>query len=348
MVKFSVASLRSHLRQHLPDYMVPGAFVSLDALPLTPNGKMDRKALPLPADVPSRPETQYVAPRTPTEEVLAGIWADLFGVARVGIHDDFFELGGHSLLATQVASRVRDRFHVDVPLQRLFESSTIAGLAAALDQARPAESDCEPIEPLARHPLGGDRLPLSSAQQRLWFLDHLTPGCPVYNIPAAASIKGQLDVDALRASLNEIVRRHESLRSSFSEEGGRPVLRIAADMELELPLTDLTALSPSDRDAEVRRLAAEEARRPFSLSPAALAACPAPAACRHRARLPPHRTPYRFRRLVDGRLPAGVGAPLSRPFARPAVTARSAAAPICRLRRLAAATIEPGVFPTAA
>ena len=115
----SASSLRSHLRQHLPDYMVPGVFVPLDALPRTPNGKIDRKALPLPAAAQSEPETRYVAPRTPMEELLAGIWADLLGIERVGIHDDFFELGGHSLLATQVASRLRDRFRAELPLQRL-------------------------------------------------------------------------------------------------------------------------------------------------------------------------------------------------------------------------------------
>ena len=196
----SASSLRSHLRQHLPDYMVPSVFVAMDALPLTPNGKIDRKALPVPVADHFEPETQYVAPRTPTEELLAGLWADLLGLDRVGIYDDFFALGGHSLLATQVASRIRDRFRIDLPLQRLFESPTIAGLAAALDLSRPAANVLEPIEPGHRAlMLGGhDPLPLSFAQQRLWFLDHLTPGSPVYNIPAAASISGHLDVEALR------------------------------------------------------------------------------------------------------------------------------------------------------
>ncbi len=264
----SAGSLRSHLRQHLPDYMVPSVFVAMDALPLTPNGKIDRKALPAPAAAQSERESRYVAPRTPTEELLAGLWAELLGLERVGIHDDFFELGGHSLLATQVASRIRDHFRVDLPLQRLFESPTIASIAAALDLSRPAANGLEPIEPGHHVLMVGDHdsLPLSFAQQRLWFLDHLTPGSPVYNIPAAARISGHLDVEALLAGLNEIVRRHQSLRACFSDEGGRPVLRVVEDLELELPVTDLVDLSPSDRETEVRRLAMEEARRPFLLS----------------------------------------------------------------------------------
>ncbi|MFQ5794231.1 MAG: amino acid adenylation domain-containing protein, partial [Candidatus Bipolaricaulia bacterium] len=172
----STTELRRFLQQKLPEYMVPSAFVVLDALPLTPNGKVDRRALPAPD--PTRPELErtFNAPRTSIEERVAGIWTELLGVEQVGVYDNFFELGGHSLLATQVISRVRDTFQVELPLRRLFELPTVAGLAESIEATRLTGQglNVPPIRPVPREKY----LPLSFAQERLWFLDQLMPDSP--------------------------------------------------------------------------------------------------------------------------------------------------------------------------
>ena len=187
--------------------MVPAGFVLLDSFPLTSNGKVDRRALPSPGE--ARPELNktFVEFRTPTEELLADIWAQVLGVERVGIYDDFFDLGGHSLLATQVVSRIRETFQVEMPLRRLFETPTVAGLAESLELSRHDGQSFQlsPIQPVPRD----GYLPLSFAQQRLWFIDQLDPGNSVYNFPVAVRLKGSLNLAALEQSLNEIVRRHE-------------------------------------------------------------------------------------------------------------------------------------------
>ncbi len=177
--------------------MVPAAFVVLEALPLTPNGKVDRKALPAPEQAGGRGGAPG-APRTPVEEVLAGIWAELLGLERVGAADHFFDLGGHSLLATQVMSRLRRRFGVELPLRELFEAPTLADLAARVEAAlragaAPAGSAAGP----AARSLRRGALPLSFAQQRLWFLDQLEPGSPLYNMPVALRVEGPLDAAVL-------------------------------------------------------------------------------------------------------------------------------------------------------
>jgi amino acid adenylation domain-containing protein len=256
--------LRSFVRQKLPEYMVPSAFVLLDALPLMPNGKVDRRALP--ALDPARPhfEKALVAPRTPTEEVLAAIWAESLGIERVGIHDNFFDLGGHSLLATQVVSRMRDAFQVEIPLRRLFETPTVAGLAESVEAARRAGQHLHAasILPIARDA----DLPLSFAQQRLWFIGQLDPGNSTYNIPAAVRLRGSLNLSALERSVNEIVKRHEALRTTFPMVDGRPVQLIAPTLIMTLPVIDLRELPESERETEVQRLVAEEARKPFDFA----------------------------------------------------------------------------------
>ena len=260
----TTTDLRRFLKDKLPDHMVPAVFVSLDALPLMPNGKIDRRALPAPDR--SRPELDkaFVAPRTPAEEILAEIWARLLDVERIGIHDNFFDLGGHSLLATQLVSRVREAFQVELPLRRLFEVPTVAGLAESIEAARRTGQTllAPPILPVPRD---GD-LALSFAQQRLWFFDQMEPGLSAYNIPAAIRLKGPLNLAALERSLNEIVRRHESLRTNFETVDGRPAQRIAPTLTIALPVIDLRELPASVQETEVRRLAAAEARRSFDLS----------------------------------------------------------------------------------
>ncbi|HEV3050200.1 MAG TPA: amino acid adenylation domain-containing protein, partial [Longimicrobium sp.] len=254
-------ALRAHVRQSLPEYMVPSAFVFLDALPLTPNGKLDRKALPAP-DLASA-EDRYVAPRTPVEEVLAGIWAEVLRLERVGVEESFFELGGHSLLATRVVSRIREVFGVELPLRALFEAPTVAQLAGRVEEMRRADlSVLPPLVPTERT----GALPVSFAQERLWFIDRLEPGSAAYNIPAALRLAGALDERALERSLGEIVRRHEGLRTTFTEVDGSPVQVIAPFGGFTLQVEDLSGLGEADREAAVTRRAGDEARRAFDLS----------------------------------------------------------------------------------
>jgi amino acid adenylation domain-containing protein len=255
-----VPQLREFLRKRLPDYMVPSAFVLLTALPLTPNGKVDRKALPAPAGVRAGLGGESVAPRTPAEELLASIWCDMLGVEQIGINDDFFGLGGHSLLATQVASRVREAFGLELPLRLLFESPTIAGLADGLALLNAAAAP--PILPVPRR---GD-LPLSFAQERLWFLDQLDPGSVQYNVPAALRLLGRLDGGALARSFTEIVRRHEVLRTRFAVAGGQPVQAIEPAWAVPLVTVDLESLPESEREGKGLELLKAEAVRPFDLS----------------------------------------------------------------------------------
>ncbi|HWS86533.1 MAG TPA: condensation domain-containing protein, partial [Pyrinomonadaceae bacterium] len=257
------SELREHLLRRLPEYMVPSVFVRLDEMPLTSQAKIDRHALPEPEESRIESAVEYIAPRTATEEMLAGIWGELLGVEQVGVADDFFELGGHSLLATQLMSRVREAFSAEVALRQLFERPTLGGLALAVEEAilRGAGVAAPPIVPVGR----GGALPLSFAQQRLWFIDQLQPGSPVYNMPVAVRLTGRLDVGAMGKTLTEIVRRHESLRTTFAAVDGEPVQVINPARPIELPLIDLSGLSHERREAEANRLAVEEARRPFDL-----------------------------------------------------------------------------------
>ncbi|HEY7768547.1 amino acid adenylation domain-containing protein [Longimicrobium sp.] len=254
-------TLREHARRSLPEYMVPSAFVLLDALPLTPNGKLDRKALPAPELASA--EDRYVPPRTPVEEVLAGIWAEVLRLERVGVTESFFELGGHSLLATRVVSRIREVFGVEVPLRALFEGPTVAELARRVEEMRRAGVPVLP--PVMRTERPGP-LPLSFAQERLWFIDQMEPGSALYNIPVARCLRGALDAAALERALGEIIRRHETLRTVFRVMDGSPVQVIAPFGGFSLPIEDLSGLGEADREAAVRRRAGEEAVRPFDLA----------------------------------------------------------------------------------
>ncbi|HKH48755.1 MAG TPA: amino acid adenylation domain-containing protein, partial [Thermoanaerobaculia bacterium] len=258
--------LRRSLHERLPEYMVPSALVTLLALPLTPNGKVDRKALPAPEW--QRAEGGYLAPRTPVEEVLAGIWAEVLGLERVGVTDHFFELGGHSLLATRVMSRLRSALGVEVPLRDLFAAPRLAGFAARVEAARIKEDrtgTAAPAPPLVAVPREG-ALPLSFAQQRLWFIDQLEPGSPLYNMPGALRAEGPLDGVVLALCLGEIVRRHETLRTVFAAPEGTPVQVIQPAQPFPLPVVDLSGLPAGAREALVLRLIREEAARPFDLT----------------------------------------------------------------------------------
>jgi amino acid adenylation domain-containing protein len=258
-----VPELRRYLSGRLPEYMVPSAFVLIDALPLTPNGKVDRHALPAPDQ--SRPHltSAFVAPRNAVEEALAGIWRTVLTLDQVGVHDDFFEAGGHSLLATQIISRVRNLFAVELPLRALFEAPTVAGLAAVVEsEARrePAAGDRE-IRPAPRT----GTLPLSVAQERLWLVDQLDPGNAAYNMPGAFRLRGPLDVPSLASAIREVVRRHEPLRTRFPVVDGRPCQHIDPAEAWELAVVDLRAEPRDAREAAALRLAREDAHIGFDL-----------------------------------------------------------------------------------
>jgi amino acid adenylation domain-containing protein len=261
------ARLRRYLEERLPAFLVPAAWVVLPALPRTPNGKLDRAALPDPGEAPeSGPAGGVAVPRTPFEQVLAGMWAELLG-RPAGPDDDFFTLGGHSLAATRLAARVRELLGVEMPVSLLFRAPTLAGLAAELARLRAGGEGLlpSPPSPITAASRRG-AIPLSFAQQRLWFLDRLEPGTPRYNMPAALHLQGPLDAGVLERALREVAGRHEGLRTRFLEGENGPIQEIDSAPDLLLARIDLAGLTPALRDVEVRRLAADEARRPFDLA----------------------------------------------------------------------------------
>ncbi len=257
--------VRHSLQRMLPEYMVPAHFVMLERMPLNANGKTDRRALPAPDW--ARDPDHRVAPRTPTEQVLAQIWSDVLQVERPGIHGNFFELGGHSLLATRIVSRIRETFGLELSLRALFEAPTVAELAQRVEGARYDRSGTvvPPIRALER----GTHAPLSFAQQRLWVLNQFDAASGFYNMPAALRLSGRLDIPVLRRTIEEVVRRHEILRTRFTVEDGVPMQVVEPPRPLEIPVLDLSTQPPEQREDSARRLADEEARRPFDLSAAA-------------------------------------------------------------------------------
>jgi amino acid adenylation domain-containing protein len=254
----AVADLREHLRRSVPEFMVPTVFTELAALPLTPNGKLDRAALPAP-EASRSDAVAFVAPSGTVEELLAGIWGRVLGVDRVGAQDDFFELGGHSLLATQVVSRIRDVLGAEVPLAALFDRPTVRSLAALVEGS--ARTTVRPVTPVGR-----DRpLPLSFAQQRLWFLDQLEPGSTEYNLPMRVRMGRDLDIAALRSALGALVARHEVLRTRLvTGEDGVAYQVIDPPGEFPLPLVDVC--TESDPLGAAGRLVAADEATPFDLA----------------------------------------------------------------------------------
>lgn len=250
-------ALRNALKQALPDYMVPSAFIRIDAIPMTPNGKVDRKALPEPEGIRLADSEAFVTPATPTEEMVAAIFSEILNVEPVGASHSFFDLGGHSLLATQVVSRVRDHFQIELPLRELFRSPTVAQLAKQIEQL---ESSADIRLPELEKVNPDKPIPLSFSQQRLWFIDQLEPGSPYYNIPSAFEIKGQLDVHVLEESLNILIERHDSLRTLFTADNGMPVQKILPEMKYAVE-----TISADNRE-NLENIIVDEARRPFDLS----------------------------------------------------------------------------------
>ncbi|WP_331001053.1 amino acid adenylation domain-containing protein, partial [Nostoc commune] len=249
--------IRSFVATKLPAYMIPAAIVVLEKLPLTPNGKVDRQALPNP-DVNSV-ATTVTASYTPTQELLAGIWASVLGIESVEIDDNFFNLGGHSLLATRVVSQIRQVFNVELPLRHLFETPVLANLAEVIEQSQ-SLSVAPAILPINRT----GNLPLSFAQQRFWILSQLEPDSPFYNIPLAVEIQGNIDLGILQRSFDEMVQQQEILRTTFQSVDGQPVLRIADFCQLNILAIDLQALTANKQQQEIKDLVLLLSQQPFN------------------------------------------------------------------------------------
>ncbi len=259
-----VEGVRDLLKERLPDYMVPSSFVALEALPLTLTGKVNRKALPDP-EARGEAEGSFLVLRDPVEELHLTIWKEVLQVEEIGMTDNFFDLGGHSLLATQLTSRLQKAFGIDLPVRAVFEHSTVRQLAQLVNQEM-AGGDRALVAP-DLEPVPRDRpLPLSFAQQRLWFIDQFEPESSVYNIPTALHLLGELNFSALERSLQEIVRRHEVLRTIFRAEDGEPVQVILPFEEAPLPVHDLGGLPSVEAEEEMRHIVEAAMLLPFRLA----------------------------------------------------------------------------------
>ena len=258
------AVLRTFAQPHLPDYMMPVAWMVIDHLPLSPNGKVDRKALPQPEPSSVLGSAEGGAPRNPLQDLLASIFSEVLKIENVGIDASFFELGGHSLSAMQVMARVRHALEIEVPLRFLFAAPTIRGLAEQVEnlQRKQIGLTVPPMVPVSRN----GPLPLSFAQQRLWFLAQMDPENPLYNAPMAMRMKGILNVSAFEQALEALVQRHEVLRTRFAVQYDEPVQVIDAAGPIPVPILDLMAFPESEREAEATRILELEAQKPFSLA----------------------------------------------------------------------------------
>jgi amino acid adenylation domain-containing protein len=258
--------LRRFVQERLPQVMTPKRFVQVERVPRTANGRVDRQALigVLQAEEASEAAPEYIAPRNEIEEKLVNIWVRTFAVERIGIHDNFFQLGGNSLLAMQVMARINSAFQVEFPLRRLFEAPTVAQLSTVVEQLLKA-GNTEKGSPIVKVPRG-HFMPLSYAQQRLWFIDQLEPATSAYNVPAAVRVPGAIDANVLERAFQEVVRRHETLRTRFVLIQGEPQQVIEDTFNFQLAFVDLSAASVADREEQAKLLAREEARQPFDLS----------------------------------------------------------------------------------
>jgi amino acid adenylation domain-containing protein len=265
-IQLSTSDLRHYVQEKLPDYMVPSFIINLEKLPLTPNGKIDRRMLPVPQEKDSAHQVWYMSPRTPVEELLVEMWCEVLGRSQIGIHDNFFELGGHSLLATRFMSRVQAVLQVRMPLRYLFEGPTIAQFAHRVEQALLTKhgllNELPPLVPVSRT----QDLPLSFAQQRLWFLQQLEPQSSAYLMPFVQRLRGSLNVKALEEGMDTLIRRHEILRTTFELRGGQPIQVIHQAGAFIMPVVDLQELTQEEREVEVQRLAEQEMQHPCDLT----------------------------------------------------------------------------------
>jgi amino acid adenylation domain-containing protein len=261
-----VSQIHNQLKNHLPDYMVPSAFVLLEAFPFNASGKVDRRALPVPDYTMSERSEDFVAPHTELEEVVADTWTRVLGIEQISIHDDFFALGGHSLLAMQVTARLQTLLHVQVPLHRFFEAPTIAGLAETIAHLQTTHTQSLQITRREVSQQGQDIVPASLTQEGLWFLQQVEPESVNYNIYVVLRVQKVLDVAVLERSLNALVLRHDALRTTFGKQDGRAVQLIVPRLSITVPVRDLQELPEHEREAEARRQASTESQRPFDLT----------------------------------------------------------------------------------
>ncbi|MGA9117876.1 MAG: amino acid adenylation domain-containing protein, partial [Bacteroidota bacterium] len=262
--RINIREIREFLSKRLPSSLVPAAFVLRESFPLSPSGKVDLRALPDPGDSDLVGTGVRVPPRTGTEELLAGIWADILGVEGVGREDNFFELGGHSLRVTQLLSRVRQVFSVELPLRAVFETPSLQGLAGEVDKQRNGDGFVVLLPALEAVPRT-EEIPLSFSQQRLWFLEQLEPGSPTYNIPASFNVSGPLRLDILRQCVEEMISRHEILRTRFVKRHGQPYQHVEDGMDPPFSDVDLSVLTPEEQQEHIFRTALDESRQCFNL-----------------------------------------------------------------------------------
>lgn len=260
----TTSEFRGFLQKKLPTYMIPSIFVQLDTMPLTANGKIDRRALPKPDRSQRNLGERSIAPHTRTEKAIATIWAEILGVEQVGVNENFFELGGHSLLAMRVISRLSEVFQITLPLRSLFDAPTVDSLTQYIETIhRTAQTSQTPVVSVPRT----GALPLSFAQQRMWFLHQLEGESTAYTVPIAVRLTGHLNTEALEQSLTEIVQRHEILRTTFPVVAGSPVQKIASTQTIPLPLSrvDLEKVPVTEQDVKVQESITTELRQSFDL-----------------------------------------------------------------------------------
>ncbi|HKV91741.1 MAG TPA: amino acid adenylation domain-containing protein [Candidatus Angelobacter sp.] len=263
-VHLDIKALRNDLGLQLPAYMLPAAIIVLEALPLTPNGKLDRRALPTPEEAMEPGAEKDGGPSKATEEILAGVWAEVLGLAEVGVNQNFFELGGHSLLATRVISRIRAIFQVDLPVRELFQHGTVRTLAHRIEEAR--KSGLAAVPPIV-HADRQNYLPLSYAQQRMLFVNQLDPGNRAYNIGVALKLIGKVQFDLLNQAVAEIVRRHEVLRTRYVWMEKASVQVVEPEGKIAIELIELPAQQEDEtREQEISRILREQMEGPFDLS----------------------------------------------------------------------------------
>ena len=258
-----VTTLKNLLQENLPQYMIPGVFVVLDSLPLTPNGKVDRQNLPVCDRTRPDLEESFVAPRNPIEEKLAAIWADLLGFEQIGVNDNFFNLGGHSLIVAQILSRVRDSFQVELSFANIFANPTVAGLASVIQQHELLEQKLQ--SPAIQRISRAGMLPVSFAQERVYFIQEVAPENTAYQAQATLRFQGHLDVIVLKKCLSEIVQRHEIFRTTFPAVNGRLFQVIHSSLPIELNVVDIQKFTGSEQEAEIQRLFDAEVKKPFYL-----------------------------------------------------------------------------------
>jgi NRPS condensation-like uncharacterized protein len=256
-----IRQVQRHLQTLLPEYMCPSAIIPLGEFPLTSNGKLDRRRLPLPEQHNDEDSSDLMSP---IAEILLGMFRQILRNSTVGSEDGFFEMGGHSMLATQVMSRIHATFKVDLPVRVLFESPTVAELAERVREA--ISNDNNLVRPPIKRRTQVGPIPLSFAQQRLWFMDQLNPGSIAYNVPLAVRFNGQLSVDTLEKCLTEIVRRHEILRTHFVTEKGEACQVVAPATAVEIPIVDLSSFPEREQQARVKTLLADVEASSFDLS----------------------------------------------------------------------------------